>query len=80
MCMQLALAVVYLALAWYFGQLGGDLGASQRFFFPLSPTYWGFGEKKKRESLIEGSLLVVVVSDAFPVNDAQIINRRYIIT
>jgi hypothetical protein len=67
--MQFTNALVYLALAWYFGQLGGDLGASQRFFFPLSPTYWGFGKKKNRESLIEGSLIVVY---AFFVNDLDI--------
>ena len=41
--MLVACSVFYLVLAWYLGQVAsGDLGASQPFYFPLSPTYWGF--------------------------------------
>jgi hypothetical protein len=41
--MLLLSGLLYLVLAWYFGQVAsGDLGASQRFYFPFNPEYWGF--------------------------------------
>jgi hypothetical protein len=55
--MQILVALMYFTLAWYFGQLGGGLGASQRWWFPVSPTYWGCGTKKTREGLVEGDTL-----------------------
>lgn len=55
--MQFCVALVYFVLAWYFSQLGGDMGASQRWYFPLSATYWGCGKKKTRENLVEGDTL-----------------------
>lgn len=55
--MQFTNVIVYMVLAWYFGQLGGDLGASHRFYFPFTTTYWGCGAKKTREGLVEGDTL-----------------------
>lgn len=43
----LSLCVIYLIMAWYFGQVStDDLGVSQPFYFPLLPEYWGFQRAK----------------------------------
>jgi len=63
MWMMFVLCIVYLVLAWYFGQLfAGDLGASQRFWFPFTPQYWGFGA---REEILPGDTLAIEQNASF---------------
>ena len=53
--MMAVLCVLYMTLAWYFGQVfAGDLGASQRFWFPFDPAYWGWTH---REEVLPGDTL-----------------------
>jgi hypothetical protein len=54
----------------------GDLGASQRFYFPLSPTYWGLTARRpvltgdtlgreRQTSAQEGSIRLYKLSKSF---------------